>query len=227
MVVAVAFIFDVDVHFTHPVNNRWWLWYDGNLHWLLTTKVDKVGFRQVSAKLCQIMLDYVRLCHTPDTWSRRKWRNWYFLLSHKSFSDNPRFPGKSDKPRFPDFVQADIRYHNRRQISTSTITRSTYNISLQSNLGIFVETLQKHLDGGANDIYVISVQTPQLEDWSFPLGHIQRARQGKAKQERTENICCRYLFNPSIMKESHISTYERIVFDHLLFIVLLIQFSSV
>ena len=63
------------------------------------------------------------------------------------------------------------------------ITRSKYNISLQSNLGIFVETLQKHLDGGANDIYVISVQTPQLEDWSFPLGHIHRASQGEAGEK--------------------------------------------
>ena len=99
------------------------------------------------------------------------------------FSDNPRFPGKSDNSRFPDFVQADIRYHNRRRISSSPITRSKYNISSQSNLGISVETLQKHLDGGANDIYVISVQTPQLEDWSFPLGHIHRASQGEAGEK--------------------------------------------
>ena len=131
------------------------------------------------------MSDYVRLSQTPDVVKgENEETDIFFCYIFKSFSDNPRFPGKSDKPRFPDFVQADIRYHNRRQISTSTITRSTYNISLQSNLGIFVETLQKHLDGGgANDIYVISVQTPQLEDWSFPLGHIHRARRGKAGEK--------------------------------------------
>ena len=129
------------------------------------------------------MLDYAIYQTLGEGEGENEETDIFFCYIFKSFSDNPRFPGKSDKPRFPDFVQADIRYHNRRRISSAPITRSKYNISLQSNLSIFVETLQKHLDGGANDIYVISVQTPQLEDWSFPLGHIHRASQGEAGEK--------------------------------------------
>ena len=105
-----------------------------------------------------------------------------FVTFSRAFVLTPDFQEKVKNPDFQIVFKqlSDIRYHNRRRISTSTIKRSKYNISSQSNLGIFVETLQKHLDGGANDIYVISVQTPQLEDWSFPLGHIHRASQGKA-----------------------------------------------
>ena len=55
---------------------------------------------------------------------------------------------------------------------------SKYNISSQSNHDIFLESLQKHL-GSTMVVLIWYLRDPQLENWSFPLGHIHRARQEK------------------------------------------------